>query len=489
MANTPHLNKVSLTTAQFGKCFRKISWAIIPLLVITIFQINNHLYYDLGQGYDADQHFVNSLVLLDTGQMPPAPLTGTTYEAFQAPLFYILSAATIRFAQSLNINDLYVIAANALFVLSLAWLLLLIVLVQVAMRRVPGWIKALTVCVIMMLPVNIEASVMYSNDLPLIALGTLTAFTMWFMLRSGRYLRFKYWLRCALLVGITIMFKLNGIVLLATYLGLALYLMIDTMRHCKPRLSLRLLWMSAFGLPFMLIPFWLNTYHTMRYVNDPAGAVIPRTDPTVINTPFYVSFDTTIFQMPFAFEAGSGSYWSLQYVTLHGDYYNHWMLPRLTERIRRQDPSVLIKAPHRWDFPYWHLNEAILLQYLGIPVTLLMALPLLVGLWQVFGDWIHRFRPRLKAVRSGAILVILLIAAAQAAQFIRFVNYQDIRAVIIHSRFQAYCYGFLLVVGLNWYWRTIGRRRGFLRDLLTAGIGAVLIAYTAVSFIFMWQVA
>src|SRR5258708_35405443 len=95
------------------------------------------------------------------------------------------------------------------------------------------------------------------------------------------------------------------------------------------------------------------------------GIVAPGNMWDVIRINFFVGFDRTIFQHPFAFGPGEGSYWSLQYVTLHTDYYKLWFntlrenLPATSEL---QDPAM----------PVDPFNLGLALQYEAVPLTLIL---------------------------------------------------------------------------------------------------------------------
>lgn len=71
---------------------------VIPVAIVGALHLNNMLYYDLKLGYDMPLHLKNTLTLIETGSMPPPPLTHQAYQAHQPPIFYQLSALFTRFA-------------------------------------------------------------------------------------------------------------------------------------------------------------------------------------------------------------------------------------------------------------------------------------------------------------------------------------------------------------------------------------------------------
>jgi hypothetical protein len=226
----------------------------------------------------------------------------------------------------------------------------------------------------------------------------------------------------------------------------------------------------------MLVPWAFNSWHTTLYTGNPIGATTePRSMFGTVPLSFFLSFDGRIFEHPFAFEAGSASYWTLQYVTMHSDYYNHWN----STAYDSLPPEARIDIGHRQPMPRERYALAQALQTLAVPVTGLMLLGLLYSAYRVV------FRTR-NAVRDGSLLVVLLFVVAQAAQLVRFGAYADVRSVLIHARYLAFLYIILLVAGMLAWWRLVGWRRTVVAWLGNVLIAAVLLAYAVVAYALLW---
>jgi len=177
---------------------------------------------------------------------------------------------------------------------------------------------------------NTVATVMFTNDVAVIPLGAVTAFILWSMVRSGRHRDFKMWLRAGAIGGLCIASKLSGVVLLGTYTAVAIFVCFDYLYKRKYQTALKILMMASVGTFMMLVPYQLNTWHQSQYIDNPFGEVNSEARSGLFETvkiPFFTTFDTTFFNEPFSWRFGIGpgtqSYWSIQYVTLHSDYYNH----------------------------------------------------------------------------------------------------------------------------------------------------------------------
>ena len=453
-------------------------WSILPLIIICVLLVNNRMYYDTFNGYDMPQHFANVFSIITTGSMP-AENTVATYEAHQTPLFYVIAAWISMIGDRILGDGFQKLTTPLLLPLALVWVMLLTVMVQTMLRHIHVFLRAGTLCVIALFPMNIQTMTMFNNDLPVTLFGALAAFLMWLMVRSNRQLDIRMWIRAAAIGGLAIAFKNNGVVLLGTYGLLAGYIVVRYLIKKQPKLARRVTVYSAVGLPMMVIPWMLDVWHTMRYFDDPIGAFgEPRSIADFGDWGFFFRFDPTIFDNPWAFGPGEGSYWSLQYVTLHNDYYNHW---NSASYLSWPADSVMNDV-HRYVRPVERFDTAIVLQYIAIPITMVMVFAFLYSLYRVI------FRPWY-ALRDGSVLIVIFAIMTQVAQLVRFIRYPDIHAVVIHARYMSFLYPFLLIVGVMWLWKLLNGRRVWqriARPTMVQFYTAVSIAYAAGAFKLMW---
>ena len=97
------------------------------------------------------------------------------------------------------------------------------------------------------------------------------------------------------------------------------------MRERRLDLAMRVAGYALIGLPLILVPFAVNSWHALRYVDTLMSMVSPPSnilDTTDIR--YFTTFDVGNFQNPFASEPGSNSFWTIQYNTLHNDYDRVW---------------------------------------------------------------------------------------------------------------------------------------------------------------------
>src|SRR5262249_55737545 len=359
-----------------------------------------------------------------TGAMPPPPATELTFEAGQAPLMYVLTGWLFRALDLIGIEPMDSFnrfMPVILFLASLGWTTLFVVFIERALRLAPSLLKALTLSTVMMLPVTVEMSAMYDNDLPVNILATAALLTVWSMLRSGRTLDQARWLRAATLIGLAIFFKNNGMILIPIYAAIAAYLALYYGRSSSGSFSLRKLSsVAAVGLPLMLIPASIEIWNTSRYTGGdlagmplmmPVRSMFGRTPVT-----FFTTFDLSVLNTPFATgrladSAGKDSFWSIQYVTLHSDYLNHWNSPAY----QSWPTSSLMDLHRRYPIPISQFVSAVILAVLAIPVTMIMIVGFSISLYRVF----RRFR---FASRDGSILIVVMTICAEAAQVVYYAN-------------------------------------------------------------------
>ncbi len=448
---------------------------LLPLLIVGALQVNNHLYYDLHISYDMPQHLDNTYSIMRTGQMPQPPLTPYQYEAHQAPLFYVFSAWILLAGEQVSPDPFREYMPAVLFVLAMLWSLIVILAIRQGLRRLPPLLRGLVATVVLVFPMNTRMTVMYGNDVPVVLFATLGIFTLWFMCRSNRLTDRTLWVRAAALCGLAGAFKVNGIVPIGVY-GVMLMLVggIALWRQGGQIRWRSTLIVGAVSL-LMMIPISLNLLNTVYYIGNPVGATTPQRPMwEVVGTNFFTSFDTSIFDMPFAFGNGERSYWSLQYVTLHSDYYNHW-----NSRAYESYPAeLMMPMPHRVPMPIAHVADGKQLQFLAVPITGLM----LFG-WGYAVYRVMRF-PR-RAMLDGSVVVVVFAVVAQAAQWIRFSGHAEIRAAVIHARYQGFLYGFLFMVGVLTLYRLLAQRGKIARQLIWL-LAGVLLAYIFIAVRFMW---
>lgn len=457
--------------------YREYRWAILPLLVLLALQVNIRLYYDLGYGYDMPQHYSNARAVMLTGWMPPPPLTPSTYEAFQAPLFYVLSAGVIRLGELFAPDGFRGFMPLALGLVTLIWALLIVVWVQEALGKcAPPLVRALTVLVVMLFPANVLLGAMFSNDLPLAVCAMLTVYLLWRLARAGRLHDGRAWLVAGAAAATATAFKNNGIIVGAVYVVLAGLVIAESLWKRRRNPAREVARALAIALPLILLPFIFNARHTMRYVPDPMGAVIPpRSAIGRFPLRFFVGFDFSIFENPFAYGPGEGSFWSLQYVTLHSDYYNHWNSPAYNAL----PPDQRHDTGHNQPMPVARFDALVRLQVLAIPITLVMVYAVLHALYRSVR------RPH-AALRDGALLILLLALAGEGAQLLRFVSYADVRAVLIHARFLSFLYVALFIAGITWLWERWGARRDLLPMMLKTVLVLDMLAYTVTVVQALW---
>ncbi len=461
-----------------SRFYRRYRWAIAPLLVILALQANAHMYYKMDYGYDMPQHAMNMYALLNTGHMPPPPLAPSTYEAGQPPLFYVLSAVVFRLAESVAPPGVYILQeyiALWLMVFSASWALLAAFFVQQAMRRAAGWWKALTLLVVMLFPVIQIMNAMFNNDLAVNVLLTWGVILLWLMVRSARTASLAMWLRVAAIIGLAIAFKVNGAILLAIYGVTAAWLAGQNALSGRLKTAARVVAVALLGLPLMLAPLLYNVWHARQYHDNIVNVMVPPQPVWEMPISFFTTFDTSIFERPFAFGPGEGSYWSLQYVTLHQDYYNFWNSP-----VYQDMPLTELSYPGtRTNIPGARFQDAVRLMYLAIPATLMIVLGLTASLARMIR------RPR-QGTRDGSLVIALTGLGALGADIWRFSNYANIQAAIIHARFIAFSYVILFVIGMAWAWKLWGRQRAWWARILMLLLAVALLAYAAIAFRRMW---
>lgn len=455
---------------------KRYRWVILPLALITALLVNNRLYYDIFDGYDMPPHFNNVYSLMTTGQMPVPGASIYDYEAHQAPFYYVLAAVTTKLAEPYFKESFQQFTVPLLLPVALGWVLILTWFVQRVMRHMPAVLKGSVLCVIALFPANVTSMIMFGNDLPVIMFGGWAAFSMWVMLRSGKQDRLGWWLWLAFLSSIAILFKTNGAILAATYGALAGYIVIAYCRKRYWRKAWKIVINASIGLPLMIIPLAYNMWHTSRYIDDPFGT-LGETSPLSAYWywEFFYRFDDTIFIKPWAYGPGEKSYWSMQYVTLHNDYYNHWN----SSAYDSWPDNTLAWNLHRAPTPIDRYNLAIILQAVAAPVTLLI----------VFGFFYSLYRCLFKrryALRDGSILVVLFTLVTQGAQILRFLHNPNVRAVVVHARYMGFLYPFLFVVGVTWFWRLTTRGAPAGKMLLAGLLAVTFLTYAFMAFKLMW---
>lgn len=448
---------------------------LIPFVIVGTLHLNNARYYDLKLGYDMPQHLNNTLTLMQTGQMPPPPLTSRTYEAHQAPIFYELSALILHIANIVVEGDSFTqVMPIILWVLGMLWVVLVAVFVIRSFRQILLPLRILMICVILLFPSNTIMSVMYTNDLPVTIFGSLSIWLLWLMCRTNRLTSKKLWFWSAIWAGLAMLFKLSGIIIVGTYSALAIYIVLSLLWHKHFTKARQVIVAASIGLPLMMTPWIINTRHATRYIDNIVGATTESRYLWDAVTPsFFLSFDSDFFSMPFAYQSGSQSYWSLQFLTLHNDYYNHWN----SITYKNYPAHQLVTVPHRDPMPFTRLTDAITLQYLALPITLIMVFGVGVSIYRII---IHnRF-----ALRDGSVLVIIYIGVAQAAQFIRFAASPDIRAVLIHARYLGFIYSLAFLVG-GWWLLRLTRQSKHARGIRLT-FATLMFAYCFIAFRLMW---
>ncbi|MFN8371774.1 MAG: hypothetical protein U0694_02710 [Anaerolineae bacterium] len=455
----------------------RYAWAIAPVLLLGLLALNNHLYYNIFYGYDMPQHFLNVHVIRTTGS-PPTPDNNPpdNYEAHQAPLFYILATWVLILSDPFVGDGMLYFMPVALLLLDVLWIGMMTHLIEHFLRRVHPLFKALTLLVVMLLPMHVMARAMFGNDLPVLMFGTLAAFALWRLAR-GRTLERGAWLRAAALCGFAVAFKNNGIVLFGSYLALAGFVVVHNLTRRHWRRTLRVFGYAALGLPLMLVPFLVNNYQTMQFLDDPIGAMgiiptIPDTPPDHVG--FLLRFDPTLFLSPFAYKYGYRGYWSLEYVTLHSDYYNHWS----SDAYNTWDANLLTAMPHRFAMPIARYNDLLLLQFLAVPVTFVMVFAVVHAAYRCLLHWRG-------AIRDGSALVLLFTVAAHAAQIVRYLSYPYVDAVVIHARYIGFLWFFLFIVGIYWLAKLLRSNRGWYGAVVGAG-AALMAAYSFIALRAMW---
>lgn len=448
---------------------------LLVIIVVGSLRVNNALYYDLALGYDAYQHTNNVFWIMRTGEMPPPPLQPKTYEAFQAPLFYVLSAWFLQAGQHPAIEDVF----NAeipllLFMIGMSWIILIADFVLRYLRRIPLILRILIICLVLLIPTNTIMSTMFNNDMPVTILGAVAIWTLWLMCRSNQLTSRRLWFRVAALTGIATLIKLSGMIIIATYCALAGYVVVNSIWKKQLRKARRVLVAASIGLPLMLFPWAFNTLHTLQYVDNTFGVTVDTRDLWEVVTPnFFLSFDFNIFDMPFAFQAGAGSYWSLQFLTLHNDYYNHWN----SAAYETYPSHELIAITHRDPMPILRFKDAVTLLYLALPVSMIMLFGLFISLYRVVLR--NQF-----AIRDGSVLVLFYAVIAQVAQFVRFAQHPDIRGVIIHARHLGFVYAFLFIVGSWWLIRLTEHHKW--KKQIRLVFATLMFAYCSIAYRLMW---
>ncbi len=459
------------------RCWR-YAWAIVPVCIVGALSINTYLYYNLFYGYDMPQHFINAYVIRTTGS-PPTPEYNPydNYEAHQAPLYYILAAWVFIVGDPIVGDSMQRLMPFVLFALSMGWLLIMTNIIEQVLRHVHPLFKALTLLVIMLLPMHVMARGMFSNDLPVLIFGTLACMALWRLGRTGREKDLGAWLRAAALCGFTVAFKNNGVVLFGAYAALMCVIMLHKALWRRWNDVLTVGKYAALGIPLMLVPFLVNTYQTMRFLEDPFGAmgvrpVMPSEPPDHLR--FLLNFDPTLFLSPIAYKSGRAGYWSLQYVTLHSDYYNHWN----SDAYLSWDYKLLTAVPHRFPMPITRYNDLQLLQYLAVPVTFIMVFGFVYACYRCVFRWRY-------AVRDGSVVVVIVTLVAHAAQMMRYLAYPYVDAVVIHARYIGFLWFFLFIAGIYGLHKVLRGNRGW-RGVVAGAGAALLAAYCFVALRAMW---
>jgi hypothetical protein len=468
----------SLPSTTFLQWLRhwRYTWAIVPVLIVSVLSINNHLYYNIFYGYDMPQHFLNAHIIRTTGgTVTPETNFPNGYEASQAPLFYIFSAWILVIGDPIVGDSMRGLMPVILLLISFIWLGIMVNLVERFLKRLNPLVKAITFTLMMLFPMHVMIRVMYSNDFPVLIFGMLAIMSMWRMVRTRREYELGAWLRSAALIGFAIMFKLNGIILMATYLGLAYFIAFHDVWR-RGNAVWKVLIYSLVGLPLMVIPFVVNNYHNARFSDDPMGVygVQERYVDMSIQLKFLTSFDFTLFQSPFAYLHGHRGYWSLEYVTLHSDYYNHWNSDAYLDSSYN---NLLTSMAHRFPMPISRYTDLQLLQFLAVPVTFVMVFAFVYALYRCIFRWRY-------AVRDGSALVVMFTVACHSAQMIRYLRYPDVFAVIIHARFLSFLWLFLFIVGIYWLAK-LGSHRGWF-GTIASGMLVLFGAYCFIAFRAMW---
>lgn len=443
---------------------------IIIGCVVGILRINNMLYFDLSNSYDITPHFQNVLSILTTGTMPSIT---QSYEAHQAPLFYILTAWYLKLSEALGLSgDFYTLLPPVLFVQAMVWTLIVSLFAWHLLRRVGIELRILAICVSLLLPVNTIMTTMYTNDMPVMLFGSMAMFTLWQMSCSNRLTDKHLWLRAALFCAFAIMFKNNGIIFIGVYVAFAICIGFYYLLRKQHNQLKALVIASIIGVPLILIAWIPNAWHGARHIDALVENVFGY-NRDVVTPRFFYTFDTEIFRMPFVDSPGERSFWSLQYVNLHGDYYNHWN----SSAYSRYPDYELVVVPYRFPMPLNRYYAAVMLQYLGVPITLMMILGFV-------GSFFRLIRSPRRGILDGSLLVVLFTLMSQAAQLSFYLSFPYIRYAHIHARFQGFLYGFLFLVGVMWLWRW--GYRHLLGQILLFVLFLIMTLYALVAAYFMW---
>ncbi len=475
-ANEPLTISVRSLSSRIYQLIQPFAWTFLPLAVIFALQLNGHLYYNVFYGYDMPQHFNNTYSVVLTGAMPPAPMTPSTYEAFQAPLYYILTAWVMKAGDYFTSDSMRQVMPAFLLFAAMLWSLLAAALIHRTMHRAHWVLRALTLLVIMLFPMNVQLSVMFNNDLPLTVLGFWGAFTLWLMLRSGRLLDRGRWLRAAAIIGLCIAFKSNGSILMVVYVLLAVYACGLYIRDHRLALATRVAKLALVGLPLMAAPLLLDIWHSSGFGTNLMGSQSEQYNLfSAQNIQFFTTFDTTIFKNPFGYGSGIGSYWTQQYITLHNDYLHFW----ISDAYQSWPPESMTTQSGYALMPSDQFDTAVTLQYFAILVTLVMAFAFFYALYRSIK------KPHL-ALRDGSVVVVLVAVVSEGALLAAFYSYAVVPLAVIQSRHLGFLYAFLFVTGMAYLWKLVLRRRNLYGALLSAFLSLNMLAYSFFAFKLMW---
>lgn len=457
------------------RLFWRYRWAVLPCIVVIALNLNAHINYNTFDGYDMPQHFENTYHILTTGTMPLPPVTRDTYQAFQPPLFYILSAWVTKLGELFKVDGFLSYVPVWLLFISIIWLLLMAWFVQHAMPRAPALWRALTLCVIMLFPVNILTTTMFTNDGLANVLILIGVLILWTMVRTRREYDPALWLRAAVIGGLGILVKSSAVTFIGIYGLLAGAFTLRFLLKRQYRQFFRMTRAVAIGLCLMLIPSVIVSLHSLRYSSGAfglAGVSEPDSMFYEANWRFLTTFDTNIFSDPFN-NMGQGSYWSLLYALIHNDYYNHWH----SASYERLPPAELKDVNWRSPMPIAHFEDAVRLQWLAIPVTLIILLG-------VAGAVVSLLRRPGRALYSGSALLLLTVVASQIGQLVFFLQYFNTLA--IQARYTAFLFPLLFTWGARALWKNERQQHNLASLLVMELAGVAMIAYAFIAFRLIW---
>lgn len=427
-----------------------LAWIAILALAWTL-RLHNALAYNPYWGYDGGAHLAYIETVAYHGRLPTV---NETYQAWHAPLFYIISAGIFNWARILGIQQPWLAVQVFQAILGVAFVGLSGALAWEAMRK--RAVALATAATIAVLPLAVFAGSYISNELMVhvLMLGTIV---LALRLARKKVWKPRSWIMVGLLLGVAYLTKYSA-ALLVPPLVLFLIRSASSTRSKEPITALLL----VIGVAVLLVTPWQIYRGALRF-NDVEENRIQTLSPTNTIPPrFFATFDRTIFENPF-WDSGSRGIWSMLYAQMFGDYDN--VFGNVDADDARASSEKILTTSGRYVSLERFAANRTLQRFSIIFIPIILAGIAHIVVWIVRS----RFRP------SGDLVLAAFVATALAVTIIYSIRYPfidrgTVKAIYILS---------IAPIIFMWGWRAILSPKTRLHI-----VAAILIFYT----IFAWPV-